>query len=184
MPDLSHPNPDVAAVSSALEQALCDGSGHMLSEHMLSEDIEHTEGTRMDAAAAVDSPAHDDDAVAIDASHDESSIESSLTTKSQNERLAQDSHQNLQDMKLIVRVTMVGLASLAFQYRIWIICCAVYAHCDSGNNFVIIHTLRCSRLHVLSYLSRRKHFKDVPSVGSQRRFGFVHGCLHHPLLPR
>jgi hypothetical protein len=111
VPDLSHADRNVAAVPSAMDPAPHKGSGHI----QLSEDAELNESIRMDADAAVVSPAHDGDALAIDASHDESSVESSLTTKSQNVGIAQDSYQNLQDMKLIVRVTMVGLVPLTFQ---------------------------------------------------------------------
>lgn len=56
--------------------------------------------------------------------------------------------------------------------------------CFPGCHFFIIHYVRCSGLLVFFYYSRRQHFKNVPCFDSQRRFGSVHGCLHHPFLPR
>ena len=101
IPAVSEPGDSQHAHAASAVHASDTFNGHI----ELSEDIHQTDCVIADAAAAA-LPA-----VEVDASHDESSANSSLTTKSQNAGLSQDNHQSLQDMKLIVRITMVDRES-------------------------------------------------------------------------
>ena len=101
IPAVSEPGDSQHSHAASAVHASDTFNGHI----ELSEDIHQTDCVIADAAAAA-LPA-----VEVDASHDESSANSSLTTKSQNAGLSQDNHQSLQDMKLIVRITMVDRES-------------------------------------------------------------------------
>jgi hypothetical protein len=98
IPAISDPGDSQRAHAASVVHASDTFNGHI----ELSEDIHQTDCVITDAAVAA-LPACE-----ADASHDESSANSSLTTKSQNSGVSQDNHQSLQDMKLIVRITMVG----------------------------------------------------------------------------
>jgi hypothetical protein len=109
-----------AATAAASDRAHATSKVQTADEHSghieLCEDVEQENiGMEVHEAAA----AHAADAghaLDIDIPHDESSFESSLTGPPQNAGAAQDSNQQLQDMKLIVRVTMVARALSSFQF--------------------------------------------------------------------
>ena len=112
-----------AATTAASDRAHATSKVQTADEHSghieLCEDVEQAENIGMEVHEAAAARAADaGHALDIDISHDEISFESSLTSPSQNVGAEQDSNQQLQDMKLIVRVTMVTRALSWFQFFI------------------------------------------------------------------
>jgi hypothetical protein len=99
VPDLSdskgsvEPSPsDSGVLNSSHFDAAFQASDVSVDNHVSSSDVEESHPVRIDDAAA------------------SASCDSGLVS-----RKLQDSHENLQDMKLIVRITMVGYAAVAWQ---------------------------------------------------------------------